>query len=304
MAPQLSWNPVTDVQLLLQYPFMQNAFLAGAMVAVVAGAVGYYMVLRAQTFAGHALAHIGFAGAAGALLFGVSVVLGLLVVCVGAAVGMGLLGDRSGTGQVEDGVAIAGVYTFALGVGLLFLQLYPGQAENAYSFLFGSVLGISISDVETTAATAGVTLVGLVLIGRPLLFSSLDPEVALARGVPVRALSIGFLVLLAFAVAQAVQVVGILLIFALLVTPAATAQRLTLRPVVAIVLSIVLALLFTWLGLAAAYFAPAYLPSAYSVVGFYVTSIAFVTYAVVRLITADWVQRLRQTRVPHIRLAA
>lgn len=295
---QPSWDPITDLQLLFQYHFMQNAFLAGTIVAVIAGAVGYYMVLRAQTFAGHALAHVGFAGATGALLFGLSPIVGLLVVGMGAAVGMGALGDRQGTGQTGDTIAIAAVFTFALGLGLLFLQLYPGQAENAYSILFGAVLGISDSDVETIAATGLVTLIALAIVARPLLFASLDPEVARARGVPVRALSIGFLVLLAFAVAQAVQVVGILLIFALLVTPAATAQRLTARPARAIGLSILLALLFTWLGIAVAYFAP------YSVVGFYVTTIAFATYTAVRLLTTERVERAWRRKPAGARIAA
>jgi len=294
---QASWNPLTDLQLLFQYHFMHNAFLAGTIVAVVAGAVGYYMVLRAQTFAGHALAHVGFAGAAGALLFGLSPVVGLLVVGIGAAVGMGMLGDRNGSGDAADGVAIAAVFTFAIGIGLLFLQLYPGQAENAYSILFGAVLGITDTDVGTIAAAGIATLIALTVMARPLLFASLDPEVAMARGIPVRALSIGFLVLLAFAVAQSVQVVGILLIFALLVTPAATAQRLASRPPVAIALSIALALLFTWLGIAVAYFAP------YSVVGFYVTTIAFLTYAVVLLLTSERVERAWQSRA-HARSAA
>jgi zinc/manganese transport system permease protein len=287
---QASWNPYTDLQLLFQYHFMHNAFLAGTIVAIIAGAVGYYMVLRAQTFAGHALAHVGFAGAAGALLFGLSPVMGLLAAGVTAALGMGILGDRSGTGEIADGVAIAAVFTFALGLGLLFLQLYSGQAENAYSILFGAVLGIADSDVETIAVTGMVTLVALAAVARPLLFASLDPQVAIARGVPVRALSTGFLVLLAFAVAEAVQVVGILLIFALLVTPAATAQRVVSRPPAAIALSIALALLFTWLGIAVAYFAP------YSVVGFYVTTIAFVTYVAVRLLTTEKMEQVLQRR--------
>ncbi|MDQ2744582.1 MAG: metal ABC transporter permease [Chloroflexota bacterium] len=281
-----SWNPIIDLHLLFQYHFMHNAFLAGTIVAVAAGTVGYYMVLRGQTFAGHALAHIGFTGAAGALLFGLSPIVGLLAVGTAGAIGMGALEDRTGSQSIGDGVAIAAVFTFGLGVGLLFLQLYPGQAENAYSILFGAVLGISDRDIGTIAATGIVTLIVLAAIGRPLLFASLDPAVATARGVPVRALSIGFLVLLAFAVAEAVQVVGTLLIFALLVTPAATAQRLTARPAIAIALSIGLALLYTWIGLAVAYFAP------YSVVGFYVTTVAFGTYTTVRILTAD---RFQQT---------
>lgn len=298
MIVQPSWNPVTDLQLLFQFHFMQNAFLAGTIVAVIAGAVGYFMVLRSQAFAGHALAHIGFAGATGALLFGLSPLLGLVVVGIGAAAGIGLLGARTGSAQISDGVAIAAVYTFAIGLGLLFLQLYSGQAENAYSFLFGDVLGISDGDVTTTLAVGVVTMAVMIAIGRPLLFASLDPDVALARGVPVRLLSVGFLVLLAVAVAQAVQVVGILLIFALLVTPAATAQRLTARPWLAVALSIVLALLFTWVGIAVAYFAP------YSVVGFYVTTIAFGTYVVVRLLTSERVGQLPSVWTRREKVAA
>jgi zinc/manganese transport system permease protein len=272
-----SWNLLRDLQLVFQYHFMQNAFLAGTIVALVAGVVGYYMVLRAQTFAGHALAHVGFTGAAGALLVGVSPVVGLLVVGIAAALGIGALEERQGTAQAAGGVAIAAVFTFSLGLGLLFLQLYSGQAENAYAILFGAVLGISDTDVQTIGIVAAVVLVTLGAIARPLLFASIDADVAQARGVPVRLLSLAFLVLLAFAVAEAVQVVGTLLIFALLVTPAATAQRLTARPAAAVLLSVVLALLFTWVGLVIAYFAP------YSVVGFYVTTCAFGTYMLVRL---------------------
>jgi len=275
---QPSWNLVTDLQLLFQYHFMHNAFLAGTIVAVVAGVVGYYMVLRAQAFAGHALAHVGFAGATGALLLGVSPIVGLLAVGLGAAMGIGALEERQGSARLGGGVAVAGVFTFGLGLGLLFLQLYSGQAENAYAILFGAVLGINDSDVVTIMVTAIVTLVLLAAIARPLLFASLDPDVAQARGVPVRALSIGFLVLLAFAVAEAVQVVGTLLIFALLVTPAAIAQHLTARPSRAIGLSVLFALLFTWSGLVVAYFGP------YNVVGFYVTTFAFGTYLLVLLV--------------------
>jgi zinc/manganese transport system permease protein len=277
MTVTFSWNPLTDLQLLFQYHFMQNAFLAGTLVALAAGAIGYFMVLREQTFAGHALAHIGFAGAAGALLLGVSPVLGLLGVGIAAALVMSGLGAQESDPHGRSAIAIGTVYTFALGLGLLFLQLYAGQAGNVIGILFGAVLGISDQDVALVAVTAGVSLLVLIAIGRPLLFASIDPAVAAARGVPVRLLAALFLVLLAFAVAQAVQVVGILLIFALLVAPAATAQRLTSRPALAIAYSIALSLLFTWSGLTIAYFAP------YAVVGFYVTSVAFGTYLLIRL---------------------
>lgn len=271
-----SWNPIADLQLLWQYHFMQNAFLAGTAVSLVAGVAGYFMVVRAQAFAGHALAHVGFAGAAGALLFGFSPVAGMLAVSTSAALGIGII-EQQQKRRVGDGIPIAAVFTFSLGLGLLCLQLYAGQAEDAYAILFGAVLGVTDRDVALIAATAGGALVALSVMARPLMFASIDPDVARARGVPVGFLSIAFLVVLAFAVAEAVQVVGVLLIFALLVTPAATAQRLTARPARAVLLSVVLALSYTWLGLSIAYFAP------HAVVGFYVTSLAFGGYLLVRV---------------------
>ncbi|HEY8687416.1 MAG TPA: metal ABC transporter permease [Chloroflexota bacterium] len=295
---QLSWNPFTDLQLLFQYHFMHNAFLAGTLIALAAGPVGYFMVLRGQAFAGHALAHVGFSGAAGALLIGVSPLIGLLVVSVAAALGISVLNNDSNDTGAGSAVAIGTVYTFFLGLGLLFLQLYSGQAENVYSILFGAVLGVSDGDVQVVVVTAAATLGGLAIMGRPLFFASIDPDVAAAQGVPVRSLGLGFLVVLAFAVAQAVQVVGVLLIFALLVAPAATAQRLTSRPGVAIGLSIALSLVFTWLGLAIAYFAP------YAVVGFYITSLAFGTYVGVRLLELAGHQLAHAGNPARTRLAA
>ena len=275
---QPSWNLVTDVQQLFAYHFMQTAFLAGTMIALIAGAVGYFMVLRGQSFAGHTLANVGFAGAGGAVLVGWPPVVGLLVFCIGAAVGIGVMGGKQFQTQSGQGVAIGTVQTFALGLGLLFTHLSPSSnAEGIYAILFGAVLGISDRDVYIIALTTVVTLTGLVAIARPLLFASIDPDVAEARGVPVRLLSSVFLILLAFAVAQAVQVVGVLLIFALLVTPAAITQQITANPAAAVGLSILLALLFTWTGLAIAYFTP-------YPVGFFITSLAFGTYALVRLI--------------------
>jgi zinc/manganese transport system permease protein len=295
---QPNWNPIADLQLLFQYHFMHNAFLAGTLIAVAAGPVGYFMVLRGQAFAGHALAHVGFSGAAGALLIGASPLAGLLAVSTAAAVGMSLLNKDANAAGTGSAVAIGTVYTFCLGLGLLFLQLYSGQAENVYSILFGAVLGISDQDVQVVALTALVTLGGLAIMGRPLLFASIDPDVAAAQGVPVRLLGLGFLIVLAFAVAQAVQVVGVLLIFALLVAPAATAQRLTSSPGVAIGLSIGLSLLFTWLGLAIAYFAP------YAVVGFYITSLAFGTYVIVRLLEIAGSRLNRSVHLEGSRMAA
>jgi zinc/manganese transport system permease protein len=284
-SPPISWNLFDDIQTQLQYAFMQNAYLAGAIVAVVAGVVGYFVVLRGLSFAGHALSHIGFAGATGAValsgvsLFGIILdipaVFGLLVFTVVSAVGMGILGKRIHGRDVAIGIVLA----WALGLGVLFLSLYSGYATEAYALLFGEILGISVGDVVITVIAGAITLIAVAALYRPLLFASFDDEVAEARGVPVRFLSIAFMVILALAVSEAVQVVGVLLIFALLVTPAAIAERLTARPGRAIAISILLALGFTWVGLFIAYYLP-------YPVSFFITSLAFGSYVLVRLFFA------------------
>ena len=282
-SPQLTWNIPSDIAELFRYDFMRNAFIAGTIVAVVAGVVGYFVVLRSLAFAGHALSHIGFAGAAGgvavvAAFFGggatalaVGSIVGLLVFTIGAGVVMGVLGNRIRGRDVVIGIVLA----WTLGLGVLFLNLYNGYATEAYAILFGEILGISSVAVLVTLVAGLVTLAAVAALYRPLLFASLDDEVAAARGVPVRALSVVFMVVLAVAVSEAVQVVGVLLVFALLVTPPAIAERLTVRPPAVIALSAALAVAFTWLGLAIAYYAP-------YPVSFFITSIAFATYLVVR----------------------
>ena len=260
---------------IFQYSFIQNAFLAGTVVAVVAGAVGYFLVTRGLTFAGHALSHIGFAGAAAALLIGVDPIFGMLAFTILAGAGIGVFGKE----LREEDVNIGIVMTLALGFGALFITLYNGYAERAYSILFGTILGISRTDVLVTLIFGIGTLIILVAIFRPLLFSSIDPEVAEARGVPVRSLGILFLVLVAIAVSMSVQVVGVLLIFTLLVGPAATATRIVHNPLGAVAASIAFALAFTWLGIFLA--ATGSFP-----VTFYIATISFVVYLPVRLLTA------------------
>ena len=217
----------------LQYPFFQHALLAGSFVAIIAAVVGYFLVIRGLTFAGHALAHVGFAGAAGAVLIGINPLWGLLAFTLGAGSGIGLLGKEI---RARD-LAIGILMTFALGLGMLFLSLYSGFAEQAYSILFGDILGISATNVLITAIFALCTLLILLVLLRPLLFSSFDQEVAEARGVPVQALGIGFLLLVAVTVSMSVQVIGVLLIFTLLIGPAATAMRIVSHPLRAIVLA-------------------------------------------------------------------
>jgi len=272
LATGFGWNLIRDIQAQFQYAFMQHAYTAGAIVAIVAGVVGYFVVLRSLSFAGHALSHIGFAGATGAVALGVNPIYGLLVFTVGGAVGMGALGKRIYGRDVVIGIVLA----WMLGLGVLFLSLYSGYATEAYALLFGEILGISQTDVVVTLVAGVVTLAAIAIMFRPLLFASVDSDVAEARGVPVRLLSILFMVVLAISVSESVQVVGVLLIFALLVTPPAIAERLTARPGMAIALSVLLALLFTWIGL----FVSFYLPYP---VSFFITTLAFVTYLVVRL---------------------
>jgi zinc/manganese transport system permease protein len=270
-----TWDLVADVQRLLQYPFMQHAYLAGTLVAVISGIAGYFMVLRNLSFAGHSLANVGFAGATGAVLFGVSPIAGLFAAGGLAALGIHAL-NRGARQRRQSDVAVGAILTAALALGYLFSRLAAAEyAASVYGVLFGNVLGIDAAAVRVTLWTCLALVLALLLIGRPLLFASLDPDVAAARGVPVRALALGYLLLLALVVAVAVQVVGVLLIFALLVTPAAIAQQLTARPERAIALAVGLALLFTWLGLAIGYFTP-------YPVGFYITTLAFGTYALVR----------------------
>ncbi len=270
---------------LLQYQFMQNAFIAGSVVAIVAAIVGYFVILRGLTFAGHALSHIGFAGAAGAVLLGLDPVAGLLAFTISAGVSIGLLGKE----LRERDIAIGIIMTLGLGFGILFLSLYQGYAEQAYSILFGTILGISRVDVLITILFSALALGTILILFRSLLFSSIDPEVAQARGVPVRLLSIIFLVLVAVTVSISVQIVGVLLIFTLLVGPAATAARLVHRPLWAIALAMCLGLLYTWAGI---------LLAAYGdwPVSFCIATLSFGVYLPVRLLSPLWTGRRARAR--------
>jgi zinc/manganese transport system permease protein len=277
---------VTDLQQMWAFPFMVNAFRAGTVVAVAAGVMGWFMVLRRQSFAGHTLAVVGFPGAAGATLIGVSATYGYFAFCLTAALVIAAV-PRAGRDADGHESALTGtVQAFLLACGFLFTALYKGLLGGVTSMLFGSFLGITTDQVWVLLAVAAAVLVALAAIGRPLLFASVDPDVAAARGVPVRLLSTGFLVLLGAAAAEAGQITGTLLVFALLVMPAATAQALTARPVRSLVLSVAIAVAVTWLGLTTAYY------SAYPL-GFYVTTYAFGAYALARL------ARLAADRLPR-----
>lgn len=284
----LSWDLIADIQLLLQYPFMRNAFLAGALVALIASLLGFFMVARSQSFAAHSLANVGFAGATGAALVGAPPVAGLFIAGALAALGIYLLGAGARQARQND-IAIGAVLTASLALGFLFLRLSASQYAGAvYATLFGATLGISDADIRVIAAATALVVLAVAIIGRPLYFASVDPEVAAARGVPTRALALGYLMLLAVVVAVAVQIVGVLLIFSLLVTPAAIARQLTARPALALALSAPLALAFTWLGLAAGYFSP-------HPVGFFITTFAFGAYVAVH--AAHWLLRRYRSRL-------
>jgi zinc/manganese transport system permease protein len=235
---------------MLEYDFMRNAFAAASVAAVVSGLVGYFLVLRGQTFAGHALGHIGFAGATGAVLIGVASVWGLVVFTVAAGIAMGLMGDRISGRDVAIGVVLA----LALGFGLLFLHYYTAFAAQATALLFGNVLAVDGSMIATLIGLGIVTLAALSAIMRPLIFASLQPELAEAKGVPLRFISTAFLAIVALAVSQSAQVVGVLLVFSLMVGPPATAQLLVTGLWSGMALSAGLALAEAWLGIAIAYY--------------------------------------------------
>ncbi len=272
-SPIFSWNLVADWQDIFQYGFMRHAFLAGTIIAVMAGVVGYFVVLRGLAFASHTLANIGFSGAAGAVLLGYEPVYGLLAFTLAGALGMSAFGKRLSQRDVDVGI----ILSLALDLGILFISLYQGYSTDAYAVLFGEVLGISQQDVIVALVVGAMSLLALGVMYRPLLFASLDEQAAEAKGAPVQIINAAFLLILALAVAEAVQIVGVLLIFALLVTPAATAERVTTRPAMGLLLSVLLALFFTWGGLFIAYYLPYPL-------GFFITTLAFATYLVVRLV--------------------
>ncbi|HXH27028.1 MAG TPA: metal ABC transporter permease [Candidatus Acidoferrum sp.] len=252
---------------------MRNAFIAGTLVAIIAGIVGYFVVIRRSSFAAHALSHIGFSGAAGAVLVGFNPIAGLLAFTAGGGIFMALLGKKAAARDVQIGTVLA----FMLGLGVLFISLYKGYATNAYSLLFGEILGVSSNDVIITLVASAVILTAMAIVYRRLLFTSLDEDVAEARGVSTMAMNIIFMLLVAIATSVSVQFVGVLLIFSLMVTPAAIAQQLSRRPAHGIAISVTVAILATWFGLFISNYvnAPA---------GFFITSFVFGVYLLVRLI--------------------
>lgn len=290
IIPPFSPNLLADAQAMLQHDFMRSAFLAGTFIALAAGVVSYFIVLRHQAFAGDALADVAFTGALGAAAFGANLLVGLFGVTVAVALGIGLLGGRA---RARD-VAIGTVLAWVLGLGVLFLTIYTTTTSGSngavgVNVLFGTIFGLTAQQATLAAWVGAGVLALLLFMARPLLFASLDPDVAAARGVPVRALGLAFLVVLGVTVGEAVQAVGALLIFALLVAPGAVARRLVTRPFVALALSAALALAFTWAGLTLAFYTP-------YPVSFLISTLAFLTYLAVLLgqrVYGWWARRLK-----------
>nr|WP_309616138.1 metal ABC transporter permease [Salinibacterium sp.] len=207
---------------------VQNSLIAGAVLGIVGGLIGVFVMQRDMAFAVHGISELSFAGAAAALLFGANVVAGSLVGSLIAATIIGILGARA-----RDRNSIIGVLMpFGLGLGILFLALYPGRSGNRFGLLTGQILSVDIPQLGVLVAISVVVLAVLLVIWRPLVFDSVDPDVAMARGVPARTLSIVFMILLGLMVAVSVQIIGALLVLALLVTPAAAALRVSSSPVV------------------------------------------------------------------------
>jgi zinc/manganese transport system permease protein len=293
--PGVTANPLTGVVNMLSLSFIQYALIAGTAVAFLSGLVGYFVVLRGQVFAGDALSHVAYAGALAALAAGIDLRLGLFTATIAIGVALGVLGGRG----AADDVIIGTTFAWILGLGVFFLAIYTTRAATSNSaanvnVLFGSIFGISPAAAVTAAWVALGLIMVLLVIARPLLFASLDPAVAAARGVPVRLLGPLFLAIVGATAAEASQIVGALLLFGLMAAPAAAAQRLTDQPWKALGLSAALTVAAMWAGIALSYAAPALPPS------FTILAIAAAEYALAALAS----RRGSSRNHPHLRPAA
>lgn len=298
MSPQLTWNLVTDARQMCAYPFMVTALRAGTVVAVLAGIVGWVMVLRKESFAGHTLAVVGFPGAAAAAWLGVATGYGYFAACIGAAGAIALLSASTPDGRVtgfsDESAVIGTIQALALATGFLVVSLYHGFLSGLTNLLFGTIAGVSSEQVGVLLTAALVCMVVLAAIGRPLLWASIDPGAAGANGVPTRLVAAVFLLVLGAAAAGASQITGSLLVFALLVAPPAAAFRFTAHPAMGIVVSVFIGVSVTWLGIGCAFY------SSYPI-GFWVSSFAYGVYllSVGYRACADWnVRRIDRRRLP------
>jgi zinc/manganese transport system permease protein len=278
---------------MLGHEFMRNAFLAGSFVALACGLVGYFVVLRAQVFAGDALSHVAFTGALAAAAAGIDLRIGLFAVTILVALGMGAAGERA---RADDAV-VGSFFAWILGLGALFLSIFTtsssgsGDGTAGVRVLFGSIFGLSAGEARLAAALGALAIVILLALARPLLFSSVDAEVAEARGLKVKLIGLAFLGVLGLVAAEATQAVGALLLLGLLSAPAGAAQRLTANPYRGLALSAALALLATWGGLILSYLVPNLPPSSM------IISLAVAIYLAASLAT----QRARTPKLESVR---
>lgn len=262
---------------------VQNSLVAGVLLGLVGGLVGVFVIMRDLPFAVHGISELSFAGASAALLLGLNIVAGSIAGSLLAAGAIGVLGVRA-----RDRNSVIGIIMpFGLGLGVLFLSLYKGRAANKFGILTGQIIAVDTPQLSWLVSTSVVVLIALAIVWKPLTFASVDPEVAVARGVPVRALSLAFMLVLGLAVALCVQIVGALLVLALLVTPAAAAARITASPVLLPVLSVVFALVAMEGGILLAVGSTVPISP-------YVTTISFVIYLVCRLVTRGRANRRYQ----------
>ncbi len=268
-------------------PLVTNSLIAGALLGLVGGMIGIFVMLRDMAFAVHGIAELSFAGAAFALLIGANVVFGSLVGSILAALVLGMMGAAA-----KDRNSIIGVLMpFGLGLGILFLALYEGRSANKFGLLTGQIVAVDTVQLGLLAVCSVVVLIALVAMWRPLTFISVDPAVATARGIPAAKLSVAFMVVLGLAVALSIQVVGSLLVLSLLITPAAAAMRITANPAATVSLSVLFAMTSVVGGILLALAGS--LP-----ISPYVTTISFLIYVICRLIA--W----RRDRVRRIKTAA
>ena len=262
--------------------FVRNAFLAGTAIALACGLIGYFVVLRAQVFAGDALSHVAFTGALAAAAAGIDTRIGLFAGTILLALILGAVGDSTRADDVTIGI----MFAWILGLGVFFLALFSSGAGGGNGLLgartlFGSIFGLSAADARLAAAIGAAIVLALLAIARPLLFASVDPTVAAARGVPVRALGLLLLALLGATTAEATQAIGALLLLGLIAAPAGAAHRLSASPFSALALSGGLAVLSTWAGLTLSYLIPSLPPSSA------IIAVASAIYLLAFLLTAD-----------------
>lgn len=241
---------INFISTLFSYDFMVHAFIAGTIAAILAGVVGYFVVLRNLSFAAHALGHIGFAGACGALLVGLTPIVGQFILTLLAAIGIGALGERISKNDMVIGI----ILSFCLGLGSLFLYFYSGYAGLASIILFGNLFGVADSDIQLMFWLMVGSMLALSIIAKPLLFSSLEPELAEAKGISLFWMSVAFVVIMAIAVTLASQVVGVILIFTLVIGPAAIAIEWTRHFWSGIIFSVLLAVAIVWMGIVLAFY--------------------------------------------------